>query len=182
MINEKLSIKWRCTARYDNLDEYVLQLMKRANCSGLYFGLESGSDRVLKAINKKTTVEQIIRVSEMVYESGIPSVTSVLLGLPEEGKEDMEGTLKLMETIKTDIFDVNSYVPLPGSRLWDSMNEEDKKNIDWRKAAYKSFDNYFSRSVSHDDLKRYLSQAYEIANKVRKKALVRFGASIGPSQ
>jgi len=182
MINETLSIKWRCTARYDNLDEYLLQLMKRANCSGLYFGLESGSDRVLKAINKKTTVEQIIRVSEMVYESGIPSVTSVLLGLPEEGKEDMEGTLKLMETIKTDIFDVNSYVPLPGSRLWDSMNEEDKKNIDWRKAAYKSFDNYFSRSVSHDDLKRYLSQAYEIANKVRKKALVRFGASIGPSQ
>ena len=177
-----MSIKWRCTARYDNLDEDLLRLMKRANCSGLYFGLESGSDRILKAINKNTTVKQIIRVSEMVYDSGIPSGTSVLMGLPDETKEDMEGTLKLMETIKTDIFDVNSYVPLPGSPLWDSMNEEDKKKIDWRKTAYKSFDNYFSKSVSHDDLKRCLSQAYEIANNVQKKTLARFRTNIGLDQ
>ena len=182
VISEKLSVKWRCTARYDNLDEDLLQLMKRANCSGLYFGLESGSDRVLKAINKNTTVKQIIRVSEMVYNSGIPSVTSVLLGLPNETKEDMEETLKLMKTIKTDIFDVNSYIPLPGSPLWDSMNEEDKKSIDWRKVAYKSFDNYFSRSVSHDDLKRCLSQAYEIADKVQKMTLARFRTTIGLDQ
>jgi radical SAM superfamily enzyme YgiQ (UPF0313 family) len=182
LLSHNLNIKWRCTARYDNLDEDLLQLMKQANCFGLLFGLESGSDRVLKAINKKTTVEQIIRVSEMVYNSGIPSVTSILLGLPGEGKEDMEETLKLMGTIKTDIFDVNSYVPLPGSQLYDSMSEEDKKNIDWRKVAYKSFENYFSRSISHDDLKRCLSQAYEIANNVREKTIVRFGASIGLSQ
>ena len=136
----------------------------------------------MKAINKNTTVKQIIRVSEMVYESGIPSGTSVLLGLPNETKEDMEETLKLMETIKTDIFDVNSYIPLPGSPLWDSMNEDDKKNINWRKAAYKSFDNYFSKSVSFEDLKTYLSRAYEIANKVQKKTLARFETTIGLDQ
>jgi anaerobic magnesium-protoporphyrin IX monomethyl ester cyclase len=182
VISEKLSLNWRCTARYDNLDKNLLQLMKRANCSGLYFGLESGSDRILKAINKNTTVKQIIKVSEMVYDSGIQSVTSVLLGLPNEGKEDMEATLKLMATIKTDIFDVNSYVPLPGSPLWDSMTEDEKKNIDWRKTAYKSYDNYFSKNVSHDDLKRYLSQAYEIANDVQKKTIARFGANNNSGQ
>ena len=182
MISENLGIKWRCTARYDNLDEDLLRLMKRANCFGLYFGLESGSNRILKAINKNTTVAQIINVSEMVYNIGIPSGTSVLFGLPGETKEDMEETLKLMETIKTDIFDVNSYVPLPGSPLWDSMNEEDKKKIDWRKTAYKSFDNYFSRSVSHDDLKRCLSQAYEIADKVQKITLAHFRTNLGLDQ
>ena len=151
LINEKLTIKWRCTARYDNLDEDLLKLMKRANCCGLYFGLESGSDRILKSVNKNTTVEQIIRVSEMVYNSGIPSVTSVLLGLPNESKEDMKETINLMQTIKTDIFDVNSYIPLPGSPLWDEMKTEEKKKIDWRKSAYKSFDNYFSKKISHQD-------------------------------
>ncbi len=104
LINQKLNIKWRCTARYDNLDEDLLQLMKQANCSGLYFGLESGSDRVLKAIDKKTTVEQIIRVSEMVYNSGIFTATSILMGLPYETKEDMEETLKLMKKVKTRYF------------------------------------------------------------------------------
>ena len=176
MIDRKLNIKWRCTARYDNLNEDLLQLMKQANCSGLYFGLESGSDRVLKAINKEINVEKIIKVSKMVYNSGIPSATSILLGIPGEGKEDIEETLKLMKEFKTDIFDVFSYTPLAGSLLYDSMSEEDKKNIDWGKVGYKSFDNYFSKSISHDDLISYRSEAYEIANNVRKKTIVRLGA------
>jgi len=176
MIDHKLDIKWRCTARYDNLDEDILELMKQADCSGLYFGLESGSNRVLKSIDKKITVKQIIKVSKMVHDSGIPTATSVLLGLPDESKEDMGETLRLMKRVKTDLFDVNSYTPLPGTSLYDAMSEEDKKNIDWRKVSLKSFDSYFSESVSQDDFKKYISEAYGIANGVRRKTLLRFAA------
>ena len=175
MIDHKLNIKWRCTARYDNLNEELLQLMKQANCSGLYLGLESGSDRVLKIIDKKETVEKMIKASKMLYDSGITSVTSIMLGLPDESKEDIEETLKLMKEFKTDFFDVNSYIPLPGTPLYDAMSAEDKKNIDWGKVGYKSFDNYFSKNISRDDFKRYKSEAYEIANTVRKKSLIRLG-------
>jgi anaerobic magnesium-protoporphyrin IX monomethyl ester cyclase len=178
MIDHKLNIEWRCTARYDNLNEDLLQLMKKANCSGLYIGLESGSDRVLKSIDKKITVAQIIEVSRMINNSGIPSATSVLMGLPDEDKEDIEDTLKLMKKIKTEIFDVNSYIPLPGTPLYDSMSEEDKKNIDWRKVAYKSFDNNFSKRISPDDFRRYMTEAYKIANKARRKTVVRLGGRI----
>ena len=73
--------------RYDNLDKEVLQLMKRANCSFLYFGLESGSDQILKEIDKKTTVEQIIKVSDIVADSGIFS-NVVIMGLPYETMEE----------------------------------------------------------------------------------------------
>jgi anaerobic magnesium-protoporphyrin IX monomethyl ester cyclase len=175
IIAHKLNIEWRCTARYDNLNEELLRMMKQAHCSGLYIGLESGSDRILKSIDKKINVEQIIKVSRMISHSGIPSATSVLLGLPDEGKEDIEATLKLMRKLKTEIFDVNSYIPLPGTPLYDSMSEEDKNNIDWRKVAYKSFYNHFSKSISHDDFIQYTSEAYKIANKVRRKTVVRLG-------
>jgi anaerobic magnesium-protoporphyrin IX monomethyl ester cyclase len=176
VIDQKLNIEWRCTARYDNLDEELLQLMKKANCSGMYLGLESGSNRVLKSIDKRETVEEIIEVSKKINDSGILSATSVLLGLPDEGKEDIEATLKLMKKLKTDIFDVNSYIPLPGTPLYDSMSEEEKKNIDWRKVGMKSFENYFSKRMSPDDLQRYRVEAYEIANNLRKKTIVRLGA------
>lgn len=176
MIDYKLNIEWRCTARYDNLNEELLHLMKKANCAGLYLGLESGSDKVLKAIDKKINVEKILTVSKMIYNSGIPSVTSVLMGLPDESQEDMEETLKLMKKVKTDIFDVNSYIPLPGAPLYDSINEEDKKNIDWRKVGFKSLDSHFSKSISPDDFRKCQSEAYKIANNVRNKAIVRFGA------
>ena len=176
MIGQKLGISWRCTARYDNLDEDLLQLMKEAGCAGLYFGLESGSDRVLKAIDKKITVNQIIKVSKMVHDSGIPAATSVLMGLPDETKEDMEETLRIMKKVKADLFDVNSYTPLPGTSLYDAMDEEARKSIDWRKVSLKSFDSYFSKSVSQDDFRKYISEAYGIANGVRRKTLLRFAA------
>jgi radical SAM superfamily enzyme YgiQ (UPF0313 family) len=175
VISRKLDIPWRCTARYDNLSEALLHLMKQANCAGLYLGLESGSERILKSIDKKTNVGQIIQASQMLHRTGIPSATSIIMGLPDEGKEDMEQTLKLMKKVRTDIFDVNSYIPLAGTTLYDAMNEEDKRNIDWRKVGYKSFDSHFSKSVSHEDFKQYLSRAYKIAGTVRNRTLVRFG-------
>lgn len=181
MIANKLDVKWGCTARYDNIDEDLLELMKRANCSGLFFGLESGSDRVLtNIIDKKTNVEQITRVSEMVYQSGIPSVTSVLLGLPDERKEDIEDTLRMMRSTRTDIFDVNNYVPLPGGRLYEASGE-DEKNIDWSKVGFKSFSNHFSKHVSRDDLNAYLREAYQIADTLRRDTVLRHQASIGLS-
>ena len=175
LIDQRLNINWGCTARYDNIDEGLLKLMKRANCSGLYFGLESGSDRVLQSIDKKLTVENIVRVSKMVQESGITCISSVLLGLPEETKEDIEKTLKLMKNFKTDYFDVNSYLPLPGSALGDLVSQEERKRIDWGKVAYKSFNNYFCKTMSEDDFRRSQLKAYQIADNVRRKSIIRLG-------
>lgn len=181
VINERLDIKWGCTARYDNIDYDMLQLMKKANCGGLFFGLESGSDRVLtKVIDKKTNVEQIKKVSEMVHGSGIPTVTSVLLGLPDESKEDIEDTIALMKSIKTDIFDVNNYVPMPGARL-QPVSRQEQLDIDWSKVGFKSFGNHFSSRVSHDELNEYLSQAFGVADDLRKRTLLRHQASIALS-
>ena len=176
MIDNDLGIKWRCTARYDNLDRDLLKLMKRANCSGLYFGLESGSNRILKLMDKQMTVEDNIKMSKIVHNSGIPSAASILLGLPGESREEMEATLRAMREIKADILDINSYVPLPGAPLYDSMSEEDKEKIDWGKVALKSLDNYFLTSVSRDEFERYLYEAYAIANNLYRKTVIRYMA------
>ena len=178
IIQHKLNIKWRCTARYDNLDEDLIQLMKKANCDGLYFGLESGSDRLLKTMGKKIAVSKILEISKLVYESGIPSAASILLGLPDESKEDIVETLKLMRKVKTDLLDVNSYIPLPGTPLYDAMSETERRNVDWRKVGYKSMDSYFSKSLSHADFQKYRAEAYKIANNIRIKTLFRLGVKM----
>jgi anaerobic magnesium-protoporphyrin IX monomethyl ester cyclase len=175
MIERKLNIPWRCTARYDNLDEKIIDLMRQANCTGLYLGLESGSDRVLRIVDKHIGTEEILKVSKLVYKSGINSATAVLLGLPDENKEDAEQTLKLMKRIKTDIFDVNNYVPLPGTSLYDMMDQDNKQTIDWYKVGYKSLENYFSRNMSRDEFKAYRDEAYRIARNTQIKTILRLG-------
>jgi radical SAM superfamily enzyme YgiQ (UPF0313 family) len=175
LIERGLKVNWRCTARFDSIDRGLLELMKRANCAGLYFGLESGSNRILKSIDEKMTVEQMVEASKMVHDSGINMAASVLLGLPDEGREEMEATLKLMKRVRTEIIDVNSFIPLPGAPLYDRMSKEEQRSIDSRKVGLKSFDNYFSRRMSHEEFKSYLSEAYKIANSRRKRTMVRFG-------
>lgn len=174
VIKNKISLKWQCTARYDNLDENLVKLMKRANCIGLYLGAESGSDRILGTMNKKITAEQIIRISKIVYDAGlISSVTGILIGSPDETKEDIEATLNLMKHIKTGAFDVSSFIPLPGTPAWESVPDVDKNNIDWRKISYKSFDNYFLKNVSAEEFRRYMIKAYRIAGKAQRRTIIR---------
>ena len=178
LINSGMNLKWGCTARYDNLDRQLLGLMKRAGCYGLYFGLESGSDRMLKMIDKKTTVKQILSVSNMAHDIGITCVTSVMVGLPDETKEDVEATLRLMSQVKTDIFDVNSFVPLPGSRLYDDYDGRRKRPCRLADDGYKSLDNHFSRHIAASDLRAYLREAYRIADEARQKTLLRYQLSV----
>lgn len=169
LINEDINIKWRCTARYDNINKEMLNLLKKAHCAGLYFGLESGSERMLKNINKKITINDIIKASELVRESGIKSITSVLLGLPNEDRTDIESTLRFMKKLKTDLFDINLYVPLPGTDLYDQMSKEEREHINWRKVGFKSFDSYFTKRMSYDELKKYILEAYDIAEEFQYK-------------
>lgn len=167
--SEGLSVKWRCTARYDNIDEEMLGWLKKTNCSGLYFGLESGSPDILKSVSKNTTVEGVLAASRLVRESGIMSITSILMGLPEERERDLEQTLELMSRIHTDLFDINCYVPLPGTAYYDLMTQEEKDRVDWATAGYKSFDNDFNKHVPREKLRGYLDRAYQIAGETMQR-------------
>lgn len=169
LIDLDADIKWRCTARYDNINEELLQYMKNANCKALYFGMESGSEKILKEYSKNTDIQKIIDASDLVYQSGIKIITSILIGLPQETAEDIESTLNLMGKVKTHIFDINSYVPLPGTELYKKMGKEQIQNLDWNEVGYKSYTNFFSNHISQDDLQIYLKRAYNIAEKTLNK-------------
>ncbi len=165
IIDNHITLKWRCTARYDNLDADLIELMKSANCRGLYLGAESGSDRILDSMNKRITADQIKKISQMVHDAGLDTVTAIIIGFPEETREDIEATLALMRNLKTDVFDVSSFIPLPGTPAWELVADADKNEIDWRKVSYKSFDNYFLKSVSAEEFRRYMQEAYKIAGR-----------------
>jgi len=118
-LNEKYPhIKWSCEARVDTpLD--ILELMAKAGCIDLAFGLESGSQKVLKAVNKDIDFSKTIEFVKACYSLGIRSHMFLMVSLPEETEEDAMQTLKACGDLSKYVTSTSLGVTqiLPGTEL-----------------------------------------------------------------
>jgi len=118
LIRRKLNIKWSCQIRVDRVNPEILKKMKEAGCLELEFGCESGSQKVLNAIRKGTTVFQIEEAFQMARQAGIKTLAYFMIGNPEEDYEDIKKTIELAKKIKADYYEFSISTPYPGSDLW----------------------------------------------------------------
>jgi tetratricopeptide (TPR) repeat protein len=96
----KLEFFWSCDTRVDVLNEELLREMRLAGCQRLSLGVESGSAAILKAINKKITVDQIVRSTDLAKRYGIEVRYYMMLGNRGETRETFEETLAFLERAK----------------------------------------------------------------------------------
>jgi radical SAM superfamily enzyme YgiQ (UPF0313 family) len=106
---------WSVEARIDGVDRRVLMALKRAGCTFVAYGIESGSQRVLDYINKRVTKEKIREVVDMTKEVGIPIRGYFILGFPGETQAEMEETLRFAIELDVEVASFTLFVPLPGT-------------------------------------------------------------------
>jgi radical SAM superfamily enzyme YgiQ (UPF0313 family) len=111
-------LTWNCDARAGELDEEMLAAMKRARCRKIAVGAESGSQRVLDSVRKGVTVGQIKETFRLIKKHGIPSQAFFMIGYPEETREDVAATVRLLHEIKPDLVSLAVCVPLPGTEIY----------------------------------------------------------------
>jgi anaerobic magnesium-protoporphyrin IX monomethyl ester cyclase len=87
-----LDFEWGCYARVDLIDAELLDLMAEAGCRKVFFGIETGSDRVLQAVDKATTVDQCGRTVKLALERLSFVTTSFVWGFPDETLEELKDT------------------------------------------------------------------------------------------
>jgi len=128
MIDRDLVIPWETTVRVDYtkegfLDDDFLALLKKSGCYLLSFGGESGSERILKKINKGINPEQIIYSAKQCLKHKIIPQYSFMVGLPSETKKDIYQTIKLINRLvklgpQVQILGPQAFRPYPGSALY----------------------------------------------------------------
>jgi len=118
LLQENLGIKWYCEARVDTPIE-LLELMAKAGCISLDFALESGSDKVLKAIRKNINVAQVLDFAKNCKRLGIRTLVFLMISLPEETENDAEQTLEAAKELSKYCTNVtlNTAVICPGTDL-----------------------------------------------------------------
>jgi len=122
--NENIDLEWVCDTRVDLVSRELLREMKSAGCKTIWFGGESGSQRILDKVNKRVTLEQTEAAFKMCREEGIQTACSFLLGIPGETKEEMKATFKFARKLDPDWCRFNIFVAVPGSALYREVMEK----------------------------------------------------------
>ncbi len=119
IIDRGLKINWVASTRADSLDLKLAKMLKRAGCTELFFGVESGNERIRnKVIGKRLSYESIEKAVSVCRKVGILSDLFLMVGLPTETKREMLDTVRIGGKVKADIVGIHIATPLPGSRLY----------------------------------------------------------------
>lgn len=132
---EKLDLVWSLAGRPDMINLEVLALLAEAGCWQIWYGVESGSQRILDFIKKGTKVEKIKEAIRWTKEAGISTGGFFMIGLPMETPEDIEKTILFSQELDLDEAHFAFFTPYPGCELHEVANQYGRFDDDWRKTS-----------------------------------------------
>lgn len=113
---------WGCSARTDCIDDELLELMARAGCTGIFFGIETGSQRLQHVINKKLNLAEAVQRIACADRNGIKTTVALIAGFPEETRDDLRDTLHFfIDSLRFDNADpqCSLLAPLAATPVYD---------------------------------------------------------------
>ena len=126
IIASGLAIEWDC-ASYEtlaNLTDANLALMRRAGCTMIHMGIESGSERVRATISKRSELAEISAKIKAIRRSGIRLTAWFMLGFPGERLSDMLQTIRYAFGTGADLITFSLVFPLPGSDVYEQLKRQ----------------------------------------------------------
>jgi anaerobic magnesium-protoporphyrin IX monomethyl ester cyclase len=153
------AIRWSAQSRVDTLTIPMLESMKTAGCEELFFGVESGSDKILSLLGKKTNRDQIKKAFSLCHSVGIKPGAYLIVGVPGETVEDIDDTISLLGEIKPAMINLSWLTPFPGTEIFKRtvhlISEHDySKWDDFRCSPYGPDCFGIAPSVSGERIKR----------------------------
>ncbi len=128
LINRASRMPWMARVRVDELNYELLALMKKAGCVMLGIGVESGSERIIKAMQKQSANRPWIELCRQVFgwtrDLGIGTNAYYVIGNPTETREEIEQTIQLALELNSDSIQVHFFTPYPGSKSWDMYKSQ----------------------------------------------------------
>lgn len=148
-----LGLRWSALSRVDTVETVLLQKMAVAGCIEVKYGMESGSERLLRAMRKNTTQEQIKRAIRATVDAGIQAKVFIIHGYPGENSETTNETIRLLAALRKEISRVSlfRFVPLPGTQVYDEAEAHGIRGTH----TQAGWDGDWSRFHIHHNMRRW---------------------------
>ncbi|MGB7158805.1 MAG: radical SAM protein [Tepidisphaeraceae bacterium] len=149
-----LKMTWSCAARVDTVKPDILDLMKRAGCWQISFGLETGSDEMLRKMDKSARVERSEQAVRWTAAAGIRVKGLFMLGYPGETRESIEMTKAFVSRIPMTIMNLTKFTPYPGSPVYRELYGTHIRDDHWEKMNGMNFV-WAPEGISVEELDRH---------------------------
>ena len=125
------AIPFKCLLRADGVTEPVVRALRAAGCRTAWIGAESGSQRILDAMEKGTRVDQIFSAARRLHEAGIEIGFFLQFGYPGETLEDIDRTLQMVRDCRPDDIGISVSYPLPGTPFFERVKAQLGEKQNW---------------------------------------------------
>lgn len=159
---ENVKVSYKIQSRADLLlEEDNIKHLANSGCTMVWMGAESGSQKILDAMDKGTKVEQIYEATRLLKKNNIHVSLFLQLGYLEETIDDIKLTVKMVEDLLPDDIGISVSYPLPGTAFYDKVKEQLKRKSNWTDSD--DLDMMFKNTYKPDfykQLQRYIHRRY----------------------
>ncbi len=159
LIGQRWNLSWSCNGRIDQVTPEILSLIRRAGCWQIGYGIESGSEEILKRIRKGINIEQITSAVRWTQEARIRVRGYFILGCPGETKETMMKTIDFAKRLGVDDFQVTYFTPFPGSEAFLNADRYGTFTRDYRRMTT-WFPVFVPKALTRETLEGYYRKAF----------------------
>ena len=122
---------YECLSRADLVDREILEGLRETGCFRVWYGAESGSQRVLDSMRKGTTVAQVREAARLTQEAGMQAGFFILLGYPDETTADIRATIDFLKETRPDVVGTSIAFPIKGTEFYERVETRIIPDENW---------------------------------------------------
>lgn len=158
-IERGFTFSWSCNSHPNLLDFSTMQLMRRAGCWQIAYGIESGSQRVLDVVKREVRIDRMRETLRMTRAAGIRAKGYLMLGHPTEGVDSLDETAAFLSTVELDFCQITKFTPYPGTPAYPTIYDHGAFVEDWERMNAMNFV-FIPNGLTADTLETYFDQCY----------------------
>jgi radical SAM superfamily enzyme YgiQ (UPF0313 family) len=170
--SRNIQIPYECISRADRMNEEVIDLLKETGCFRVWIGAESGSQRVIDAMDRRVDVNRVREMIQLTKKKGIEAGTFIMLGYPGETEADIEETIHHLKVSDPDFYTITLAYPIKGTEMYQEVENDFITELNWADSTDRDIDykRTYSRNYYNHALKRV---HHELAYYRQKKNILK---------
>lgn len=134
------TIPYEIISRADRMNEDVIKLLKESGCFRVWIGAESGSQKIIDAMDRRVEVKQVGEMIRLCKSYGIEAGTFIMLGYPGETRKDIYDTIQHLRYSNPDQYTITITYPIKGTALYDEVQPHITTQLSWESSTDRQID------------------------------------------